>query len=320
MAVEGRFTSEDIRAFVSGPLYDPEIMRSRDVRYPRISVIVPSYNQARFLERTLLSILNQNYPNTEIIVMDGGSQDGSVELIRKYEPYLAYWVSEPDKGQPNALNRGFARATGELIGWQNSDDLYTPGFFDRVARSFRAYPKLRLFISNIYMIDENDQITWESRFAPFSVSHLIYLDWNLSSQGTLLDRRLAEQAGLFREDIQVGFDWDWFIRVGRIVKAKQTLLHGSYGGCYRVHSASKLSTQAQDARWRIEAQILCSHGIPVREELPYTRQPWWQARVLRLRARIFNVLLYRPIPWGQHLRPLLLRYLAKAGIFCEGFA
>lgn len=316
---KGTFTSEEIQAFVSRPLYDPEVLCSKDPAYPRISVVVPSYNQAQFLERTFLSILNQNYPNTEIIVMDGGSQDGSVELIQKYEPYISYWVSEPDKGQPSVINKGFERASGDLIGWQNSDDLYLPGFFHSVAKSFRAYPRAQLFIGNIYTIDEDDRITWGSRYPPFSVSYLIYVDWNLSSQAVFLKRQLVKRVGPLREGIHVGFDWDWFIRVGKVVKPKHTVLHRAYGGCYRIHSASKFSTHAHESRWRIEVQILRSHGVWVREDLPYRQQPWWQTRFLKLRMRAYNVLLYKSTPMLRRLRPLFLWCLARVGIVCQGF-
>ena len=313
------FNTDEIRAFVSSPRYDPEVPRARDPAYPRISVVVPSYNQAQFLERTLLSILNQNYPNTELIVIDGGSQDGSVGLIKKYEPYLTYWVSEPDNGQPSAINKGFNKASGDLIGWQNSDDLYLPGFFHTVAESWAAHRLAQLFISNIYRINEDDNIVGESRFPPFSVSHLIYLDWNLSSQAVFLRRQLVDQVGPLREDIQIGFDWDWFIRVGKAVKKKHIVLHKQYGGCYRIHRAAKLSIFGPDSRWPIEVQILRSHGVSVREELSFQRQPWRRRLFLKARMLVYSLFLYQNFPRSQRLRFSILSLLARYGTICEGF-
>jgi len=100
--------------------------------WPKLSIVTPSFNQGQYLEETIRSVLLQGYPNLEYIVMDGGSTDGSVEIIKKYEPWLAYWTSEPDGGQGDAINKGFAMATGELAGWINSDDIYFPRAFEVV--------------------------------------------------------------------------------------------------------------------------------------------------------------------------------------------
>ncbi len=108
--------------------------------WPRITVVTPSYNQAEFLEATLRSVLLQGYPNLEYIVIDGGSQDGSVEILQRYAPWLAYWTSEPDRGQSHAINKGFARSTGEIQAWLNSDDTYYPGALARVARTMATRP------------------------------------------------------------------------------------------------------------------------------------------------------------------------------------
>lgn len=107
--------------------------------WPRISIVTPSYNQGQFIEETIRSVLLQGYPNLEYIIIDGGSTDNSVEIIKKYEEYLTYWVSEPDDGQYDAINKGFSRATGEIMAWLNSDDMYVPWTFKTVAEIFNKF-------------------------------------------------------------------------------------------------------------------------------------------------------------------------------------
>src|SRR6266700_4138610 len=109
-------------------------------RFPKISIVTPSFNQAQYLEQTICSVLDQRYPNLEYIIVDGGSSDGSVDVIRKYEKSLTYWVSEKDRGQTHAINKGLERASGSILGYLNSDDYYLDGALHRVAEQFTKHP------------------------------------------------------------------------------------------------------------------------------------------------------------------------------------
>lgn len=132
-----------------------------DGKWPRISIVTPSYNQGRFIEETIRSVLLQGYPNLEYIIIDGGSTDGSVDIIRKYHDELAYWVSEPDRGQAHAINKGFLRATGDIFGWVNSDDYYYPGVFQVIARALVEHPKVELVHGYEHHVDKNGRVIKE---------------------------------------------------------------------------------------------------------------------------------------------------------------
>jgi glycosyltransferase involved in cell wall biosynthesis len=117
----------------------------------KISIITPSFNQAQYLERTIQSVLDQNYPDLEYIIIDGGSVDGSVDVIKKYEKNIAFWVSEKDGGQTDALNKGFKKATGEIIGWQNSDDIYLAGSFEKISQVFNELPDTDIVFGDLVL-------------------------------------------------------------------------------------------------------------------------------------------------------------------------
>ena len=128
--------------------------------YPKISVVTPVYNQVQYLEKTILSIVNQNYPNLEYIIIDGGSTDGSVDIIKKYEQYLTYWVSESDSGMYDAIQKGFDKSTGEIMCWLNADDVFLYNSLFAVSNVFMNNPSINWITSHHTVIDENDVITF----------------------------------------------------------------------------------------------------------------------------------------------------------------
>lgn len=165
----------------------PDIMADGSL-WPRISIVTPSYNQGEFIEETIRSVLLQGYPNLEYIIIDGGSTDNTIDIIKKYEQYIAYWISEPDEGQSNALNKGFRKATGDLIGWQNSDDYYRAEAFKLVAEASVEFKNADIFYGEIDVIERGKVI--EIICAP---------EFNLEQ--TLPWFRLGNQAMFFRSKV-----------------------------------------------------------------------------------------------------------------------
>ena len=180
--------------------------------WPKVSIVTPSWNQAEFLEETIRSVLLQGHPDLEYMVMDGGSSDDSVAVIRKYEPWLTHWVSEPDKGQSHAVNKGFALATGEIRGWLNSDDVYEQDALRHVATHFAQQPACDLVYGNGWYIDEAGSKTEPcSWIRPYD--RRLYLTTNFILQPAAFWRRtLWERAGELEIDHHWAMDWEWLLR------------------------------------------------------------------------------------------------------------
>ncbi len=124
--------------------------------YPKISIVTPSFNQGKYIEQTIRSVIDQKYPNLEYIIMDGGSTDNTVDILKKYEEHLTYWVSEPDKGQTDAINKGFAKCTGEIFNWINSDDYYEPVTFHTLAQLFSTNPSVNIVCGKEWGFNDDD--------------------------------------------------------------------------------------------------------------------------------------------------------------------
>lgn len=225
---------------------------------PKISVITPSFNQARYLERTIRSVLDQGYPNLEYIVIDGGSTDGSVEIIRRYADRLAFWTSEADRGQTDAINKGLRRATGEWVAWQNSDDIYYPGAFHDLSAVAAKHPKASLIIADMMLIDEHDRPLRDIRYVKPSYRALLAEGMLLANQSAFWRRDVHEQIGFLDEELHCSFDYEWFLRVAQHAEGRHL---ARVWGALRLHGETKSSLQAQ--RFTEENQrILSGREIP----------------------------------------------------------
>ncbi len=249
-----KLTSDSLRSFVTKPYSPPALLEAADQQtYPKLTVVTPSYNQAQYLERTILSVLNQHYPNLEYFIMDGGSTDGSLDIIKKYESYLAGWVSEKDRGQTDAINKGFKQATGDYVAFQNSDDVFAPDAFSRVASAWRKFPDTDIFFGDMYITDEADVILEEMRAPDFCAECHIYEGMQVFNQSLFIRRDRLTQFGLLDESLRFVIDYELVARLG--VQPGMTFRHvkGFWGG-FRVQPDAKSSTIAatvgiQEHKW-----------------------------------------------------------------------
>lgn len=208
------------------------------MNYPKISIVTPNYNKARYLEKTILSVLSQNYPNLEYIIIDGGSTDGSVDIIKKYADQLTYWVSEPDNGMYYAIKKGFERSSGEIMAWIGSDDMYHSNSFFIVAQVFSECPEVSWIVGAQASFDENSR-TVKVESSPY-FNHLNFLmhqfEW-VQQESCFWRRSLYEQIGGISTDYKLAGDFDLWMRFSR--HEKMYVIDALIGG-FR-HSEVQLS-------------------------------------------------------------------------------
>lgn len=180
--------------------------------WPLVSIVTPSYNQGEYIEATIRSVLLQGYPNLEYIIMDGGSSDNSVEIIRKYENGLAYWVSEQDKGQSHAINMGWQRSQGEIIAYLNSDDILQPGALRIVAEAFESHPGKVVVYGDCDLVDGKTRLLRKMKAQPYDRARLMLVDY-IHQSSTFVLRRAVQQVGLLDESLHMSMDYDYWVRL-----------------------------------------------------------------------------------------------------------
>jgi len=254
--------------------------------WPRVSIVTPSYNQGQFIEETIRSVLLQSYPNLEYIVMDGGSTDGSVQIIRKYEPWLSYLHIGPDDGQSAALSEGFRQATGEILAWLNSDDYFMLGALTRVAFFLSAHPKVIFGSGDVNRVDAGGNLIHRI----YAVRPNRYLTANLGihywpQQGCFWRRWAYEQVGGVDPSLRFCMVRDLFIRITGTGPSRR--IPGPPLAIFRVHEQAKSST-ILDVAEEESAILIKKYGNSTSYSSKwFLRKLWWLwCRPLKLRVRL----------------------------------
>jgi hypothetical protein len=279
---------------------------TRERPWPSLTVVVPSYQQGEFLEETLRSVLLQSHPNLELLVMDGGSTDQSVDVIRKYERFLAGWVSERDGGQSAAINKGWRRARGDLLTWLNSDDVLCAGWAAEAARALDDDSDLDLVYCDVQMTDRDSRPLWVFEGRDPSVERLLLL-WQapFAQQGFLMKRRILERCGYLDESLHFTMDAEYWLRI-MLAGAKLRHLRGTLAAS-RLHAAAKTATARN---------VLLENMLKVSDTFCRTAAPDMMALAQKVRRRMFWNAAHVSYDGEDHVaaRRYALRHLRDDGL------
>lgn len=262
---------------------------------PGISIITPSFNQGEYIERTIQSVLYQEYPELEYVVMDGGSTDGTKNILETYDSAIHYWVSEPDKGQADAIFRGFERASGEIIGWLNSDDFLLPDALEKVAVFFAANPDVDCVVGGCLLVDEGGELIKEKNRPQYFLglkqdfSKLLFWETGFCQPASFWRRDAFFRVGGFDRDLRFCFDYDLFLR---LATEKPFGVIMDFLACFRHHGESKTSTLSEVCE-KEKTEVRMRHGLnetpaPIRylRRRKYVWAESYRKRLMELKRRI----------------------------------
>jgi glycosyltransferase involved in cell wall biosynthesis len=212
---------------------------------PLVSIVTPSYNQSRFIEATILSVLDQDYPNLEYLIVDGGSQDGSLEIIQRYGERLSWWVSEPDQGQTDAINKGFAHAKGDIYAWLNSDDTYQPGAVSEAVDFLQTHPRVGMVYGDANFIDLAGRVTGKFNAQQTSYQRLRRGGVYIPQQAAFWRANLWHQVAPLDPSFFFAMDYDLWVRLAQITEIRYT---PRLWANFRLHKQGK-TISADDRCW-----------------------------------------------------------------------
>ncbi|MBX2962030.1 MAG: glycosyltransferase [Cyclobacteriaceae bacterium] len=265
---------------------------------PLVSIVTPSYNQGHFLERTILSVLNQDYPNIEYIIMDGGSTDNSIEIIRKYENRLAYWESQKDRGQSHAINKGWHRACGMYCSYLNSDDTLAPGAVGKIVDAFLQNPNITMVYGDYTFIDEKDNVLREGKGESTNFRKLLIHGQMpaIAQPSSFYLTSEVKSAGYLDEQYHLSMDYDLLLK---LAKSSEILYVPELISFFRLHRQTKSSTLMMK-HWHETLGIKAKYNklLMIKSIFLYLRfrifhlTPYFFQRFLRKKRNSLNDLIF----------------------------
>ena len=255
-----------------------------DEIWPKISVVMPSFNHEKYIERSILSVINQGYPNLEFIIIDGKSTDTTCLIIEKYKKYISFFISKEDKGQSDALNYGFSKSTGDIFAWLNSDDVYLPGALFSAAKAFQNNKNARIVYGDWWSIDSLDNVLNLNYAFDFSVNHFIYEGFHLNSQAMFWRKSVHKNFGEFDIYLHKTMDYDMILRFGMNEGSSKFHRLPVVLACFRRHTEQKSQDENDPTILEEHKKTAKKHNIynmkygifkPIYRLFYRFRRAWW---------------------------------------------